>query len=75
VVQTDSSEALKRCALAGVGVAFVSRLAVAAELARGELVVLAAPGLPLRRRLYVAHLRSAPLAAAARAIKSMLRIQ
>jgi DNA-binding transcriptional LysR family regulator len=36
--ELDSNEAIKRSVQAGVGIGFVSRLAVEDELARGELV-------------------------------------
>ena len=50
VWELDSNEAIKRAVAAGLGVAFVSRLVVADELARGELVEFAVAGSePMRR--------------------------
>jgi LysR family transcriptional regulator, low CO2-responsive transcriptional regulator len=72
VVEVGSTEATKRCVLAGLGVAFVSRLAVADELARGELVTCAVPGTPIRRTFFVASLRSTTLSAAAAALVEIL---
>jgi len=63
IVQVGSSEAAKNCARHGVGLAFVSSLAVAEDLAAGRLTRVAAPGLPLKRRFYaVRWKRSAPSA-------------
>jgi DNA-binding transcriptional LysR family regulator len=73
-VIASSTEALKRLALAGAGLAPTSRLAVTDELARGALELVAAPGAPVRRRFYAARLRAATPTPAARSFFSMLRI-
>jgi len=72
LVHVGSSEAARRCARHGVGLAFVSSLAVAEDLAAGRLTRVAAPGLPLRRRFYVARSKRVTLPAAARALLALL---
>jgi molybdate transport repressor ModE-like protein len=60
--ELDSSEAIKRAAREGLGVAFLSRYAVAEELERGELESFRLRGTPkIERRLYVARLVRRPL--------------
>ncbi len=57
VWELDSAEAIKRAAREGLGVAFLSRYAVAEEVERGELVSFRLAGRPrIERRLYVARL-------------------
>jgi molybdate transport repressor ModE-like protein len=57
VWELDSSEAIKRAAREGLGVALVSRYAVAEEVERGELESFRFAGRPpIERRLYVARL-------------------
>jgi molybdate transport repressor ModE-like protein len=57
VWELDSSEAIKRAAREGLGVALVSRYAVAEEVERGELESFRLAGRPsIERRLYVARL-------------------
>lgn len=73
-IRTGSTEAVKRCAAAGLGLAFLSRLAVADDLRGGRLAVIALPGTPVRRRFYTLRLRSATPPAAAQSLMSMLRI-
>ncbi|EQD34227.1 LysR, substrate-binding domain protein, partial [mine drainage metagenome] len=46
-----NSEAIKQAVLAGLGVACLPRVAVRAELAAGELIILSTPFLDLRREL------------------------
>lgn len=58
--ELDSSEAIKRAAREGLGVAFLSRYAVAEEIERGELEPFRI-GAPLLRKLYVARLARRPL--------------
>jgi DNA-binding transcriptional LysR family regulator len=72
VVEVGSSEALKRCALAGVGLAFVSRLAVADELAAGRLTQVPLAGTPIPRRFWAVTLAAVPQPAAVRSFLSML---
>jgi DNA-binding transcriptional LysR family regulator len=52
-----STEAIKRAVIAGVGVAVVSRLAVAADLAAGKLAEVRVSGLKLRRPVYLVRSR------------------
>jgi molybdate transport repressor ModE-like protein len=55
--ELDSSEAIKRAAREGLGVAFLSRYAVAEEVERGELESFRLAGRPrIERQLYVARL-------------------
>jgi molybdate transport repressor ModE-like protein len=62
VWELDSSEALKRAARAGLGVAFLSRFAVAEEVERGDLVAFRLAGRPrIVRKLHVARLARRPL--------------
>jgi LysR family transcriptional regulator, low CO2-responsive transcriptional regulator len=61
VWELDSSEAIKRAAREGLGVAFLSRYAVAEEVERGELESFRLAGRPpIKRRLYVARLARRP---------------
>ena len=62
VWELDSSEAIKRAAREGLGIAFLSRYAVAEELERGELASFRIRGQPrIERRLHVARLARRPL--------------
>ena len=62
VWELDSSEAIKRAAREGLGIAFLSRYAVAEELERGELESFRLRGAPkIERRLHVARLVRRPL--------------
>jgi len=61
--ELGSSEAIKRAAREGLGIAFLSRYAVVEEVERNELEVFRlARRPPLARRFSVAHLRGRPLA-------------
>ena len=52
--ELDSNEAIKRSVAAGLGIGFVSRLVVADELRRGELVSFTLEGAdPMRRSVYL----------------------
>ncbi len=57
-LRVGSTEAAKRCVQHGLGLAFVSRLAVAAELAAGLFQIVELPGTPVRRTLYALRLRA-----------------
>jgi molybdate transport repressor ModE-like protein len=60
--ELDSSEAIKRAAREGLGVAFLSRYAVAEEVERRELESFRLAGRPrMKRKLYVARLARRPL--------------
>jgi len=62
VWELDSSEAIKRAAREGLGIAFLSRYAVAEEIERGELASFRIKGQPrIERRLHVARLARRPL--------------
>jgi molybdate transport repressor ModE-like protein len=62
VWELDSSEAIKRAAREGLGVAFLSRYAVAEEIERGELASFRLAGKPkIERGLYIARLARRPL--------------
>jgi molybdate transport repressor ModE-like protein len=62
VWELDSSEAIKRAAREGLGIAFLSRYAVAEEIDRGELASFRLRGQPrIERQLYVARLARRPL--------------
>jgi len=61
VWELDSAEAIKRAAREGLGIAFLSRYAVAEEVERGELASFRLAGRPrIERRLYVARLARRP---------------
>ena len=72
VIEVGSTEAAKRCVVEGLGVAFVSRIAVGDEIERGELAVVPVPGTPIRREFFVAHLRNTELAVAAATLVEIL---
>lgn len=59
--ELDSSEAIKRAAREGLGIAFLSRYAVAEEIERGELEAFRISGKPLERNLHIARLARRPL--------------
>jgi molybdate transport repressor ModE-like protein len=73
VWELDSSEAIKRAAREGLGVAFLSRYAVAEEVERGELESFRlASRAPIKRQLYVAHLARRPLSPSERGFVATL---
>ncbi|MGH1348165.1 MAG: LysR substrate-binding domain-containing protein [Nannocystales bacterium] len=71
-VEVGSTEAAKRCALAGLGLAFVSRRAVKRELTAGVLHVHPLPGLPAARTFYLATVRGMTLSPGAAALRELL---
>jgi LysR family transcriptional regulator, low CO2-responsive transcriptional regulator len=74
VWELDSSEAIKRAAREGLGVAFLSRYAVAEEIERGELESFRLAGRsPIERRLYIARLARRPLSPSERGFIATLR--
>jgi molybdate transport repressor ModE-like protein len=74
VWELDSSEAIKRAAREGLGVAFLSRYAVAEEVERGELESFRLAGRPpIERRLYIARLARRPLSPSERGFIQTLR--
>jgi DNA-binding transcriptional LysR family regulator len=56
-LQINSSEALRRAAMAGGGIGWISELCVVEELLTGRLVALKTPQLALERPLYSLRLR------------------
>jgi molybdate transport repressor ModE-like protein len=73
VWELDSSEAIKRAAREGLGVAFLSRYAVAEEVERGELESFRLAGRPpIARSLYVARLARRPLSPSERGFVATL---
>jgi molybdate transport repressor ModE-like protein len=73
VWELDSSEAIKRAAREGLGIAFLSRYAVAEEIERGELEHFRLAGRPpLERNLYVARLARRPLSPSERGFVTTL---
>jgi molybdate transport repressor ModE-like protein len=74
VWELDSSEAIKRAAREGLGVAFLSRYAVAEEVERGELESFRlARRPPIERRLYIARLARRPLSPSERGFIETLK--
>jgi len=63
VLECTTSESVKEAVLAGAGIAFMSRLAIARELKTGSLRMVNAPGLPVRRDFYLLHLKGRKLSA------------
>jgi molybdate transport repressor ModE-like protein len=73
VWELDSSEAIKRAAREGLGVAFLSRYAVAEEVERGELEHFRIAGRPrVERKLHVARLARRPLSPSERGFVATL---
>jgi molybdate transport repressor ModE-like protein len=71
--ELDSSEAIKRAAREGLGVAFLSRFAVAEEIERGELEPFRLAGRPaMERKLSVARLARRPLSPSERGFVATL---
>lgn len=68
-----STEALKQAVLAGVGMAWLPRLAVMHELARGDLGHVTVEGLQICRSLSVIRVRGARLSPAAEALVAVVR--
>jgi DNA-binding transcriptional LysR family regulator len=66
-LRVGSSEAAKRCVQHGLGLAFLSRQAVATELAAGLFQVVELPGTPVRRTFYVVRNRTVSPSPAVRA--------
>ncbi|MEZ4404016.1 MAG: LysR substrate-binding domain-containing protein [Kofleriaceae bacterium] len=73
VMELGSIAAVKGNVRAGIGMALVSRVAVATDLARGSLVEVPRRWTPLRRRLGVRHRGQAHLTPAATALLGLLR--
>lgn len=71
-LRVGSSEAAKRCVQHGLGLAFLSRHAVASELAAGLFQVIELPGTPVRRTFYSARARAETPSPAARAFLDLV---
>jgi DNA-binding transcriptional LysR family regulator len=71
-LRVGSSEAAKRCVQHGLGLAFLSRQAVAAELAAGLFQVVDVPGTPVRRTFYAVRNRAVTPSAAVRAFLALV---
>jgi DNA-binding transcriptional LysR family regulator len=63
-IRVGSTEAARRCVRQGLGVGFLSRIAVADDLAAGLVRVIEMEGLPIRRTFYGVWRTGATLAAA-----------
>ena len=72
VLTVDSTEAIKAAVAAGVGVALVSRLAVSAEVAAGQLVRVNVRGLAVRHPVYHVRRRDRSPSVAAAAFVRLL---
>jgi DNA-binding transcriptional LysR family regulator len=71
-VELGSSEAARRAVLHGLGFAFLSRTAIADDVAAGTLRVVPFPGTPVRRTFWVARLRTITPSATVRAFLALL---
>lgn len=72
-LELNGCEAVKRAAMAGLGVAVVSACSVTLELRCGELVRLSVPELHLERDLYIVPRKDVRPSAAALAFLSLVR--
>jgi DNA-binding transcriptional LysR family regulator len=72
-LRVGSSEAAKRCVQHGLGLAFLSRQAVATELAAGMFQVVELPGTPARRTFYLVRHRGVSPSAPARAFLELAK--
>jgi DNA-binding transcriptional LysR family regulator len=75
VVEVSSTQAAKACVLEGIGLGFLSRRAVQAELEAGTMTSVPLEGLPLVRPFYLATRRGRSLSVAARALVDAVRRQ
>ena len=71
-MELDHTETIKRAVMAGLGIAFVSRYAIADEVRAKRLRVVAADKLKIRRHFHVIHDERRPLSASARAFVGFL---
>lgn len=69
---TSSNETIKQAAMAGMGLALISRHTIGLELCLGLLAILPVQGFPLMRAWFVAHRRNMPLLPAHARLKSFL---
>jgi DNA-binding transcriptional LysR family regulator len=75
VLTAGSNGAIKGAVAVGLGVALISRDAVAAELAMGTLSLIRVRGTPVRRFWHLLFLEDVPLPGSARAFRDLLRPQ
>ena len=73
LLEIGNIEAIKRAVAAGLGVAFLPKICVAAELGRGDLIELAAQGFSLETQLGVVFARGRPPSPVALAFVAMLQ--
>lgn len=71
-MEVNNTEGVKQMVSAGLGLAIVPCVTIAAELAAGRLVTLDAPALTLRRRLWRAQVVDRPVSPALRAFLGIL---
>ena len=71
-VEVGSSEAARRCVLQGLGYTFISRMAVADDVAAGRMKFVSLSGVPVSRSFYAARLSDVTPTAASRARWRML---
>ena len=71
-MELDHTETIKRAVIAGLGIAFVSRYAIADEVRAKRLRVVAVDRLKIRRHFHVIHDERRPLSASARAFVDFL---
>jgi DNA-binding transcriptional LysR family regulator len=71
--EMPNTEAVRQSIKAGVGIGILSRLAVAAELAHGDLVAVSLQGVELRRPLYLVERRGRELPLAYAAFRKYIR--
>jgi DNA-binding transcriptional LysR family regulator len=71
-MELDHTETIKRAVMAGLGVAFVSRYAIADEIRARRLRTVAVTRLTIRRHFHVVHDDRRPLSASARAFVAFL---
>ncbi|WP_297527887.1 LysR family transcriptional regulator [Thiohalobacter sp.] len=71
-LELGSNEAVKQTVAAGLGISIISKSAVQAELASGEIAMLDVVGLPLQRQWYVVRPEKKIQTAAARAFQDFL---
>ncbi len=71
-MEVNNTEGVKQMVSAGLGLAIVPRVTIAAELAAGSLVTLDAPALTLGRRLWRAQVVDRPVSPALRAFLGIL---
>lgn len=71
-MEMSSDETIKQAAMAGMGLAFLSKYAIRLELAAGKLVALPVPGTPIQRKWYLTHHRDKKLSPVGAAFKQFL---